>query len=75
MKAQVLAGGRGKGRFPHLLGGVHVSTHPEETGYLSERMLGKPLVTKQTGIMKHIFFFVLNVSIFVQNQFFDFVHT
>jgi len=49
VKAQVLAGGRGKGRFPFLLGGVHVSTGVEDTQYFAERMLGNPLVTKQTG--------------------------
>jgi len=49
VKAQVLAGGRGKGRFPFLLGGVHVSTGLEDTEYFAERMLGHPLVTKQTG--------------------------
>jgi len=49
VKAQVLAGGRGKGRFPFLLGGVHVSTGLEDTQYFAERMLGNPLVTKQTG--------------------------
>jgi len=49
VKAQVLAGGRGKGRFPHLLGGVHISTGLDDTEYFTERMIGQPLVTKQTG--------------------------
>lgn len=49
VKAQVLAGGRGKGRFPLLLGGVHVSTGIEDTEYFATRMLGNSLVTKQTG--------------------------
>lgn len=49
VKAQVLAGGRGKGRFPYLLGGVHVATGPEDTEYFAERMIGHSLVTKQTG--------------------------
>merc|ERR1719373_700332 len=49
VKAQVLAGGRGKGRFPYLLGGVHVATGVEDTEYFAERMIGHSLVTKQTG--------------------------
>jgi len=49
VKAQVLTGGRGKGRFPFLLGGVHTSTGLEDTEYFASRMLGNPLVTKQTG--------------------------
>lgn len=49
VKAQILAGGRGKGRFEKLLGGVHVVTGgPEETRSLCEKMIGQNLVTKQT---------------------------
>jgi len=49
VKAQILAGGRGMGRFPNLLGGVHSSTSLEETEDLVGKMLGYNLVTKQTG--------------------------
>lgn len=50
IKAQILAGGRGKGKFENLLGGVHVITGGvEETRDLASRMLGQVLVTKQTG--------------------------
>jgi len=49
VKAQILAGGRGMGRFPNLLGGVHSSTSLEETEDLVSKMLGYNLVTKQTG--------------------------
>jgi len=49
VKAQILAGGRGMGRFPNLLGGVHSSTSIDETEDLVSKMLGYDLVTKQTG--------------------------
>ncbi|MES1913810.1 MAG: hypothetical protein MHM6MM_005965 [Cercozoa sp. M6MM] len=50
VKAQVLAGGRGKGHFPAtgFKGGVHVLQTPEEVSDASEQMLGQSLVTKQT---------------------------
>jgi len=43
IKAQVHAGGRGKG------GGVKVAHYPYEVVTATETLLGKPLVTKQTG--------------------------
>ena len=43
VKAQIHAGGRGKG------GGVKVAQSAEEAGALAERMLGMNLVTAQTG--------------------------
>lgn len=50
IKAQVLAGGRGKGTFTNgFRGGVHVVTHPGEARNYAEKMLGQHLVTKQTG--------------------------
>jgi succinyl-CoA synthetase beta subunit len=50
VKAQIHAGGRGKGTFTNgLKGGVQVATSPEEAGKLAERMLGQTLVTHQTG--------------------------
>jgi len=51
VKAQIHAGGRGKGRFiedPEL-GGVNVVRGAGEAGAIAERMLGKTLVTHQTG--------------------------
>ena len=43
VKAQIHAGGRGKG------GGVKLAKTPEEAGRLAEKMLGMKLVTHQTG--------------------------
>jgi succinyl-CoA synthetase beta subunit len=51
VKAQIHAGGRGKGRFKEdpELGGVNVVRGAEEAAKLAARMLGKTLVTHQTG--------------------------
>ncbi|CAG9826037.1 unnamed protein product [Diabrotica balteata] len=50
LKAQVLAGGRGKGSFKNgLKGGVRMVYSPEEAEEISGKMLGQYLVTKQTG--------------------------
>ncbi|KAI8384918.1 ATP-grasp domain-containing protein [Radiomyces spectabilis] len=50
IKAQVLAGGRGKGTFQNgFKGGVKTFSTPEEGQALAEKMLGQNLVTKQTG--------------------------
>ncbi|GAA5857375.1 hypothetical protein JCM8547_002250 [Rhodosporidiobolus lusitaniae] len=52
IKAQVLAGGRGKGHFdgPNgLKGGVHMVDSPEQAEKYAEQMIGKKLITKQTG--------------------------
>src|SRR5216684_1409981 len=52
VKAQIHAGGRGKGRFkddPNGKGGVRVSKSLEEVGANAAAMLGHDLVTKQTG--------------------------
>jgi succinyl-CoA synthetase beta subunit len=43
VKAQIHAGGRGKA------GGVKIAKSPDEAGLIAERMLGKKLVTAQTG--------------------------
>src|SRR5437870_8087010 len=43
VKAQIQAGGRGKG------GGVKLAKSPEEAAEIAERMLGMNLVTVQTG--------------------------
>src|SRR5689334_20831482 len=53
VKAQIHAGGRGKGRFkddPNGKGGVRVSKSLEEVGANAAAMLGHDLVTKQTGL-------------------------
>ncbi|XP_029458734.1 succinate--CoA ligase [ADP-forming] subunit beta, mitochondrial isoform X1 [Rhinatrema bivittatum] len=60
VKAQVLAGGRGKGTFEGgLKGGVKIVFSPEEAKDISSRMIGKKLFTKQTGekgrICNHVF--------------------
>jgi succinyl-CoA synthetase beta subunit len=52
VKAQIHAGGRGKGRFkddPNGKGGVRVSKSIDEVGASAQAMLGHELVTKQTG--------------------------
>jgi len=49
VKAQILAGGRGKGTFTNgFKGGVHLCNTADEVGQLAEKMLGFSLVTKQT---------------------------
>lgn len=50
VKAQVLAGGRGKGHFSSgFKGGVHTVTSPEQVAEIASKMLGSRLITKQTG--------------------------
>jgi len=50
VKAQVHAGGRGKGTFANgFKGGVHLVTSPSEARQVAGRMLGQTLVTHQTG--------------------------
>ncbi|KAJ3034602.1 hypothetical protein HK097_004461 [Rhizophlyctis rosea] len=50
IKAQVLAGGRGKGHFDSgLKGGVRVVYSPTEVKMFADKMLGHKLITKQTG--------------------------
>ena len=50
IKAQVLAGGRGRGTFKNgFRGGVHVITHAGEAKDMASKMLNQVLVTKQTG--------------------------
>ena len=50
VKAQVHAGGRGKGTFANgFKGGVHLVGSPEEAGQVAGKMLGQTLVTHQTG--------------------------
>jgi len=50
VKAQVLAGGRGKGCFNNgFRGGVHIVHSAEEAQQCADQMIGSRLVTKQTG--------------------------
>lgn len=52
VKAQIHAGGRGAGHFtdnPSGKGGVRLCKTPDEVSAAAEAMLGKVLVTKQTG--------------------------
>ncbi|EOR01723.1 hypothetical protein E3P92_00730 [Wallemia ichthyophaga] len=50
IKAQVLAGGRGKGHFSNgLQSGVHLIDSPEKAQELASKMIGAKLITKQTG--------------------------
>jgi len=50
IKAQVLAGGRGLGYFKEndFQGGVHI-IHKSKVAEFADKMLGKTLITKQTG--------------------------
>jgi succinyl-CoA synthetase beta subunit len=50
VKAQIHAGGRGKGTFTNgFKGGVHICKSPEEAREIAAKMLGQTLVTHQTG--------------------------
>ncbi|QDS75236.1 Succinate--CoA ligase [ADP-forming] subunit beta, mitochondrial [Venturia effusa] len=50
IKAQVLAGGRGKGHFDNgFKGGVRVIYSPVEARIMANEMIGHKLITKQTG--------------------------
>jgi succinyl-CoA synthetase beta subunit len=50
VKAQIHAGGRGKGTFANgFKGGVHLCKTPEEAREIARAMLGQTLVTHQTG--------------------------
>jgi succinyl-CoA synthetase beta subunit len=50
VKAQIHAGGRGKGVFTNgFKGGVHVCETPEQARDIAAKMLGQTLVTHQTG--------------------------
>ncbi|MFD0892613.1 ADP-forming succinate--CoA ligase subunit beta [Luteolibacter ambystomatis] len=50
IKAQVHAGGRGKGHFKNgFKGGVHLIESPEQAAEFAEKMLNETLVTVQTG--------------------------
>src|SRR5256885_7841723 len=50
VKAEIHAGGRGKGVFKNgFEGGVHIRKTPAEVREVAEKMLGQVLVTHQTG--------------------------
>jgi succinyl-CoA synthetase beta subunit len=50
VKAQIHAGGRGKGTFKNgFKGGVHLCKSPKEAREVAAKMLGQTLVTHQTG--------------------------
>jgi succinyl-CoA synthetase beta subunit len=50
VKAQIHAGGRGKGTFANgFKGGVHLAKSPAHAREIASKMLGKTLVTHQTG--------------------------
>jgi len=50
IKAQVLAGGRGKGKFESgLKGGVKIVFDATQAGDIASKMIGHKLITKQTG--------------------------
>eukprot|EP00124_Ichthyophonus_hoferi_P001801 Ihof_evm1s105 gene=Ihof_evmTU1s105 len=50
VKAQIHAGGRGKGMFNNgFKGGVHLTSNPDEVESICRKMIGNRLVTKQTS--------------------------
>lgn len=50
LKAQVLAGGRGRGAFKNgLKGGVRLVFNTQDAGDIAGKMVNQVLVTKQTG--------------------------
>src|SRR5207244_3865497 len=50
VKAQIHAGGRGKGAFKNgFKGGVHIRKTPQEVREVAAKMLGQILITHQTG--------------------------
>jgi len=50
IKAQVLAGGRGKGKFKNgFQGGVHLCNSKTQVKEIASKMIGDFLITKQTG--------------------------
>jgi len=53
VKSQIHAGGRGKGKFKEAeageKGGVRIAFKPEDVGLYAQQMLGRTLVTLQTG--------------------------
>ena len=50
VKAQIHAGGRGKGTFTNgFKGGVHLSKSPAQVREIASKMLGQTLITHQTG--------------------------
>jgi len=49
IKAMVLAGGRGLGKFSNgFKGGVHICSRPGDVGRIASKMIGSNLITKQT---------------------------
>nr|XP_023022461.1 succinate--CoA ligase [GDP-forming] subunit beta, mitochondrial [Leptinotarsa decemlineata] len=49
IKAQILAGGRGKGHFDNgFKGGVHITNNRNDIDKIVQKMLGHKLITKQT---------------------------
>jgi len=50
VKAQILAGGRGKGHFENgFQSGVHICSSPDEVAEVAGKMLGHRLITIQSG--------------------------
>merc|ERR1712188_154438 len=50
VKAQILAGGRGRGHFDNgFQGGVHICYNDEQVEQTASKMIGAHLITKQTG--------------------------
>src|SRR2546430_7573900 len=63
VKAQIHAGGRGKGSFQNgFKGGVHVRKTPAEVRKVAAEMLGKILLTHQTGSAGHAVNMVLGAE-------------
>ncbi len=57
VKAQVHAGGRGKGKLTSgLQGGVQICKTPDEVAKYTEKMVGYNLITKQTKAQGSVFY-------------------
>jgi succinyl-CoA synthetase beta subunit len=62
VKSQILAGGRGLGKFKNgFQGGVHI-VNKKDAKSVAEKMLGQTLVTKQTGDISVIIIVDLTTS-------------
>lgn len=72
VKAQIHAGGRGKGHFLEgLQGGVHIAQTIEEVKSYVAQMLGNTLVTQQTGAEgKKVHHILLTESVSIQKEYY-----
>lgn len=72
VKAQIHAGGRGKGTFTNgFKGGVHLVQSAAEAAAMAGQMLGQTLVTKQTGEAgKHVSKVLIAESVDISHEYY-----